>query len=155
MRIVPTPVSNAKLPRHDLRWISDGSKKVGRTILPGNSGISCSGLCSVLRPVAFPGQLARDRSFSKIGNCKGFSLHRALNMFPDSPHDLLVMIDLNLQLGKAKFLIALAPGACLTIWTRIQGDNAVEGQDIGHVLDQLCESNLLNTSDVPANRDPI
>ena len=54
--------------------------------------------------------------FAEVHNrTRGLSLPRALKNFADSPLDLylnhLALTDLNIQYGKAKFLITLAPGA--------------------------------------------
>ena len=102
-------------------------------------------------------------SFSGKARAAGpLSLMRALKDFPDSPHDRrlnsLAMTDLNHTLGRAKFMITLAPGAYATTWpevvlhcrdvtkARTLGDNALEALHIVHILDQLCRGFLFNTN---------
>ena len=98
-------------------------------------------------------------------------LPRALEDFPDSPHDLylnhLAMIDHHVQYGKAKILITLALDACATTWSevimqqrdattcRVLGDNPLELLHIATDLDQLRRSYLFNTSGFHKNRNPL
>ena len=58
--------------------------------------------------------------FTGVGRSSNIELHRALKNFPDSPHDLLLnaraLEDLNKQVGAAKIMLTMAPGAYATTW---------------------------------------
>ena len=106
--------------------------------------------------------------FSEVGQrATGIPLERVLKEFPDSPHDLKMnraaLADLNRQLGRARFLVTLAPGAYATTWSyfvertrhmagrRVLGDNTLEALHVINVLDQLCRG-YLTKSNIPHER---